>query len=490
MPWSISDVDSHKKGLTDKQKRAWVHIANAALRKCKKDGGSDCDASAIRQANAAATRVSESGAGSISDLLLEAASGYLPDSADGERFAEAALAISTSFEGIRQKVAEAVYSRYRQTDLWPYVQHVWDDKAVYCIGDKCYEVGYTVSGDDVSLDEPVEVEMVYQQVTEAADVSIIGDLVAIKESKGSKTFPVTLIRAGQGDSAYYPAGVLKRDGPKAFKAGTQMYWDHPTEAEEADRPEGSLRNLVGKLTKDATWDEATQSLVSEAMVYDPRYVDTVKTLAVHDNSFGVSIRALGKKKLSQVNGKPTEVMESRAKAISVDFVTRVGAGGKVHAKFTEAARLHPVDNSQGEQKMEVDEKELNLLRESSTKTQAALSRTTERLVRSEAISIAKDLVRESDALTDPAKDRVIAQVRESVSFPTTSEGDLDTDKLKESVTKLIESEAKYVATLTGGGKVKGMGEAPATLPPDEALTKTYESAKASLDQNLKKLVGR
>ena len=53
MPWTIGDVDGFKQGLTDKQKRQWVRIANNALRKCTANGGSDCDASAVRQANGA-----------------------------------------------------------------------------------------------------------------------------------------------------------------------------------------------------------------------------------------------------------------------------------------------------------------------------------------------------------------------------------------------------------------------------------------------------
>jgi len=53
MPWSKQDVESHKKGLSDKQKEQWVHIANSALQSCIAKGGTDetCAASAIRQAN-------------------------------------------------------------------------------------------------------------------------------------------------------------------------------------------------------------------------------------------------------------------------------------------------------------------------------------------------------------------------------------------------------------------------------------------------------
>ena len=38
MPWTVDDVDKHKKGLSDKQKKQWVRIANAVLAKCMKDG--------------------------------------------------------------------------------------------------------------------------------------------------------------------------------------------------------------------------------------------------------------------------------------------------------------------------------------------------------------------------------------------------------------------------------------------------------------------
>jgi hypothetical protein len=53
MPWTIADVDKHKKGLSPKGKRQWVKVANSVLSKCMADGGEEatCAASAIRQAN-------------------------------------------------------------------------------------------------------------------------------------------------------------------------------------------------------------------------------------------------------------------------------------------------------------------------------------------------------------------------------------------------------------------------------------------------------
>jgi hypothetical protein len=52
VPWTVSDVDKHKKGLTRRQKRLWVNVANSALARCEKEVGTDCEAKAIRQASA------------------------------------------------------------------------------------------------------------------------------------------------------------------------------------------------------------------------------------------------------------------------------------------------------------------------------------------------------------------------------------------------------------------------------------------------------
>lgn len=62
MPWTTDDVDKHKKGLTAKQKKQWVRIANSALKSCMKKGGTDkeCAASAIRQANGVVMNTNES----------------------------------------------------------------------------------------------------------------------------------------------------------------------------------------------------------------------------------------------------------------------------------------------------------------------------------------------------------------------------------------------------------------------------------------------
>ena len=62
MPWDISQVDEHKKGLTDKGKKQWVRIANSVLKKLMAKGMAEKEAaaSAIRQANGVVLNTNES----------------------------------------------------------------------------------------------------------------------------------------------------------------------------------------------------------------------------------------------------------------------------------------------------------------------------------------------------------------------------------------------------------------------------------------------
>lgn len=51
MPWSIEDVEKHKKGLSEADKKKWVAIANSVLKQCQEENSMDCEGMAIRVAN-------------------------------------------------------------------------------------------------------------------------------------------------------------------------------------------------------------------------------------------------------------------------------------------------------------------------------------------------------------------------------------------------------------------------------------------------------
>ena len=59
MPWESKDVESHIKGLTPTQEKAWIKVANGVLAKCSAQGGDskECEGRAIRIANTMAKKV-------------------------------------------------------------------------------------------------------------------------------------------------------------------------------------------------------------------------------------------------------------------------------------------------------------------------------------------------------------------------------------------------------------------------------------------------
>lgn len=150
-------------------------------------------------------------------------------------------------------------------------------------------------------------------------------------SRGAQKREVTLIEAGWGSSGYYPEEVLRRDGPRVFAKGTAMYLDHPTPREEAERPERSVLDKVGKLVEDAHM--VGSKLKSVAEIY-PHWVPVIDSIA---DDVGLSIRAWGPTEFGEREGRQGQIVESIVDKESVDFVTQAGAGGKV-GQLIESAR--------------------------------------------------------------------------------------------------------------------------------------------------------
>lgn len=139
---------------------------------------------------------------------------------------------------------------------------------------------------------------------------------------------IQLIKAGWSlNGRYYPAEVLKRDGPSAFPAGTQAFIDHATETEDAERPAGSLRDLAAVMTSPARWDEDRQALVAEVRLFAP-WREPLTDMAEH---IGMSIRSWVVGEYGEVEGREGFVVKEITEGRSVDFVTKPAAGGAILA---------------------------------------------------------------------------------------------------------------------------------------------------------------
>lgn len=149
-----------------------------------------------------------------------------------------------------------------------------------------------------------------------------------------RRFRVLLIKAGWGSSGYYGEEVLKRDGPKVWPAGTQSYLDHPSLTETVERPERSVKDLASTIVTDPVWDTAEGGLAAVVEVF-PQWTGLLNEEFA--KKVGLSIRAYGTAEQGEAEGRTGPIITSLDEGISVDWVTRAGAGGRV-LELIESAR--------------------------------------------------------------------------------------------------------------------------------------------------------
>lgn len=538
MPWTKADVDKHKKGLTDEQKSRWVAAANNALSQCLKNGGTDktCAPRAIRIANSLFSkesnfsnmkrlkdylgRLQEAGRTlskaneqkvrdaiqALQDVLsqLQSSESSVPEGAKQEAIEQAKdiLEAEKTFSELRSILRTALKQKFPNDKYGPFIRDFTSSYVVYerdedisdaTVAGKLFKINYTVDdNNNVTFGEPVQVfeKVTYepvnvsnesgksekpegvQELVEQMDME--GVPMKLLEAPGEKgTMPIKIIQPGWGNSGYYPKEVLQRDAQN-YKAGTHMYWNHQTPSEEAERPEGDLRDLAGVLVSDGYWDE--NGVDGPGVYADAKpfagYKDAIKDLK---DNIGISHRAFGKATPGEAEGKKGYIIDSINAAKSVDFVTMPGAGGKVLEMF-EAARngnfksqntmqTNEGQNGGGSQN---NEQLLESLREQNRKLQ-------EKVLLADASQVLEQELSEAK-LPDVTK----ARLKESLLNNATAkdDGELDTDKFKETIKEAIKKEAEYIAKLTGGGEIRGLGESEGNNEDEEAQQKEVKEALA------------
>ena len=315
-------------------------------------------------------------------------------------------------------------------------------------------------------------------VASARDTDITGDVVPLKEGAVGQdgTAYLKLISPGRGSSGYYPAEVLERDGPSVFPAGTKNFWNHQTDAEEAARPEGDLRDLASVLTEDAHYEKAGPAgpgLYAKANVFE-QFRQPVDNLAKH---IGMSIRASGKAKEGTApDGKRGPIIEQLTRGISVDYVTTPGAGGQILQLF-EAARGRQTQ-LQESQDMAEDAKLKEAL--------AQIQKLNGRLALTEAAGVISgyfQTVRVGDAIQQRVTQSLL-----SGSMPLKETGELDRDKLTKLAETATKEECDYVSRLSGGRIVFGMG-APGTTITEAQQKEINERGTAEYESVMDELAG-
>ena len=171
---------------------------------------------------------------------------------------------------------------------------------------------------------------------------IVVPLIEAKtDDKG--TIPIKIIDPGWGSSGYYSREVLQQAvNARVYAAGTQMFWNHPSKADEKDRPERDLRDLAGVLTEDARWDEHGSKgpgIYARAKVFSA-YREHVAEMGPY---IGLSHYVWGESKTGEAEGKKGDIITRIVAARSVDFVTVPGRGGAIAEAFRAARPPEPTD---------------------------------------------------------------------------------------------------------------------------------------------------
>lgn len=141
---------------------------------------------------------------------------------------------------------------------------------------------------------------------------------------------VRVITAGMGSSGMYPAEAIESAAPH-IKRGVPVFADHPTVSEGYERPERSVRDLVGFFETPGEYvTESGEYAVDSEITVLPQWRETVAAMSEH---IGLSIRATAD--VDESEGK--RVIRRITSIESVDLVTKAGRGGRV-LELLESAR--------------------------------------------------------------------------------------------------------------------------------------------------------
>jgi len=339
----------------------------------------------------------------------------------------------------------------------------------------------------------VEDEEIPRWVKEVMTRELVQNYVPLTEAtfdKGRATVIVIKPGFNATEDRYYPAEMLKRDY-KVFE-GQKMYADHPTEQEDKDLPERSIKNTSWvAVLKDVTVDESGV-VTGVAEIIEPWLMTKLATLRDKQllSEMGISINAIGHASKATIDGKETLVIEELTGARSVDFVTEPGAGGIV--TFYESDRSRDIDlvelsglkekrpdlvklieanirseiTKEVKKAMENEEKITELEGQISTLTteRDALKEAAEQAEKDKAKAEAQATIKEAvdkAELPDAAKERLVERFKDAESA--------------DGIAEAIQSEVDYIAKLSEAGKVKGLGET--KVDPEKGKEALKESVK-------------
>lgn len=157
-----------------------------------------------------------------------------------------------------------------------------------------------------------------------------GRIVELVEAEGAVQaanplrLDIAIIKPGFGnkrDGHYYSKEVLARDA-KVFEGAKMYETDHRAEEKSTRTWVSTIESIAG-FTDDG-------APIGKVVVHDPNFAERLRNLKAAGllERMECSILARGKVGKGTIDGQPANVVESINEAMSVDWVTKAGAGGK------------------------------------------------------------------------------------------------------------------------------------------------------------------
>ena len=271
------------------------------------------------------------------------------------------LSLEEIGEQIRAKLNPPTFGGEMDFTRHCWVKSTYDDRVIVEKQGKLYEIPYTIDGAEITMGEPAEVVIAYQRVQESgaltitykrvsarpaqqrADPAGAGAPVEISESsallgileakKGEEpkgnAWDVLLIKAGtSGNARHYPALMLEASVP--LFEGVKAYADHPSKDEARNRPERSIRDVVGWF-EGIRWDSEEQGIRGTFRILESADWLRMALKSAWDagkpDLLGFSINAMGRVGAKRADN--STLIEAIEKVVSTDVVTTPGAGGRL-----------------------------------------------------------------------------------------------------------------------------------------------------------------
>ncbi|MBF0261087.1 MAG: hypothetical protein HQL97_04485 [Magnetococcales bacterium] len=420
-----------------------------------------------------------------------------------------------------------------KADLWINIESITSDRVVVNDGNsgKLLAHAITLGADGAIVLGPAQemVELFVPATSPAmppTDPPVVISSGRLLEAKGGAKFKVRAIRAGlSGNTTFYPDRVLREAAPLFGGVRVLVKGDAEHLKGVGKHPENIIGRLINPIFVNGVSPDtgeilATMELLESAGEMPARLAEAVNRGMA--DLYGLSIVATGKTSFQQVDGVRVRIAESIDTIESVDLIVEAGAGGAIMA-FAEA-KAKSATNQQGTDLM----KKFLLDQIRARKADLLTGKDPETMTEEEVQALFKEAFPESGASNPPADHAKAGdpgagttQTSTIETKPDTSTSSTTTPDIGAEVTKAVEAETHlrealggsglpqasrerietalrgtrfspgavdaaiarerdYLARVTGGGRVSGLGG---------TRTQLVESQRTKIDKMLDVLLG-